>query len=86
MFPRLVLAATVLTAFAAPVARAEAVTRLVPARGSTLVLEGSSNVKAWRCTGSTIDAVMEVAAPLDRINNIIDRIEDGNVAALMATP
>jgi len=55
---------------------------LVAANGSQLSLEGSSNVKDWRCGGTTLDGHMEVAAPLSQINNIIDRIEDGDVARL----
>jgi YceI-like domain len=55
---------------------------LVASAGSQLTLEGSSNVKAWRCSGTTLDARMEVAAPLAQINSIIDRIEDGDVARL----
>ena len=55
---------------------------LVASAGSQLSLEGSSNVTDWRCNGTTLDARMEVAAPLDRINDIIDRIEDGDVARL----
>jgi hypothetical protein len=55
---------------------------LVASSGSRLVLEGSSNVTDWRCSGTTLEARMEVAAPLAQINNIIDRIEDGDVARL----
>lgn len=55
---------------------------LVAATGSQLTLEGSSNVKDWRCSGTTLEARMEVAAPLAHINSIIDRIEDGDVARL----
>jgi YceI-like domain len=55
---------------------------LVASAGSQLTLEGSSNVKDWRCSGTTLDARMEVAAPLAQINSIIDRIEDGDVARL----
>jgi hypothetical protein len=66
-------------AFAASAAES---TRLVSANASRLVLQGSSNVAPWRCSGSTLDGRMEVAAPLSRINNVIDRIEDGNVAML----
>lgn len=55
---------------------------LVAAAGSNLTLEGSSNVRDWRCNGTTLDGRMEVAAPLAQINNIIDRIEDGDVARL----
>ena len=57
-------------------------TRLVAGSPSRLVLLGSSNVRDWRCSGTTLDGRMEVAAPIDRINHVIDRIEDGNVAAL----
>ncbi len=55
---------------------------LVSGSPSKLVLQGSSNVAPWRCSGTTLEGAMEVAAPLQRINNIIDRIEDGNVALL----
>ena len=55
---------------------------LVASAGSQLTLEGTSNVKDWRCSGVTLDGRMEVAAPLARINHIIDRIEDGDVARL----
>ena len=68
-------------AFAASAAES---TRLVSGGASQLVLQGSSNVAPWRCSGRTIDGRMEVAAPLSRINNVIDRIEDGNVAMLTA--
>ena len=50
------------------------------------MLEGSSNVAPWRCSGTTLDGRMNVAAPLDRINAVIDRIEDGNIAQWMANP
>ena len=56
--------------------------QLVASAGSQLTLQGSSNVKDWRCSGTTLDGRMEVAAPLTQINNIIDRIEDGDVARL----
>lgn len=59
-------------------------TQLVASSASKLVLEGSSNVTDWRCSGATIDASMEVAAPLDRINAVIDRVEDGNIGVWMA--
>jgi hypothetical protein len=55
---------------------------LVASAGSNLTLDGSSNVKDWRCSGTTLEGRMEVAAPLQQINNIIDRIEDGDVARL----
>lgn len=56
--------------------------QLVSSAGSQLTLHGSSNVKDWRCSGTTLDGRMEVAAPLTQINHIIDRIEDGDVARL----
>lgn len=65
----------------APTAGAES-TQLVAASASRLVLAGSSNVKDWRCSGTTLEGRMEVAAPLAQINRIIDRIEDGDVARL----
>lgn len=65
---------------------AEEATRLVAGAPSQLVLEGSSNVAAWRCRGTTLDGRMEVAAPLDHINAVIDRIEDGNIARWIANP
>jgi len=68
-------------AFAANAAES---TRLVSGAASELVLQGSSNVAPWRCSGKTLDGRMEVAAPLSRINHLIDRIEDGNVATLTA--
>jgi len=53
---------------------------------STLLLNGSSNVTRWRCSGSTLAGAMKVAAPLHQINEVIDRIEDGQVSALLAHP
>ncbi len=65
---------------------AEESTRLVASAPSQLVLEGSSNVAGWRCRGTTLDGQMEVAAPLAHINDVIDRIENGNIALWMANP
>jgi hypothetical protein len=45
-------------------------TRLVAANPSRLVLEGSSNVAAWRCSGTTLEGGMEVAASLSEIGDI----------------
>jgi hypothetical protein len=70
---------------AAPLSGAES-TRLVPTAPSQLVLEGSSNVTGWRCSGSTLDGRMDVAAPLQHINNVIDRVEDGDIGRWMANP
>ena len=58
-------------------------THLVAIAPTSLVLEGTSNVSAWRCHSTTVDADMNVAAPVDRINAVIDRIEDGNVGVWM---
>jgi hypothetical protein len=65
---------------------APSATTLIPAASSQLVLEGSSNVTDWRCTGSSLEGEMNVAAPLDKINAVIDRIEDGNIGVWMANP
>jgi YceI-like domain len=54
-------------------------TRLVSGAPSRLVLQGSSNVAPWRCSGTTLDGRMEVAVPLSQINHLIDRIEDGAI-------
>ena len=75
-----------LACFAAAPLFAEETTRLVAGTPSQLVLEGSSNVTDWRCHGTTVDGRMEVAAPLTRINSIIDHIEDGNIVMLMKAP
>lgn len=69
---------------AMPAAAGAESTRLVSGAPSKLVLQGSSNVAGWRCSGTALEGAMEVAATLQRINNIIDRIEDGRVALLTA--
>lgn len=61
-------------------------TQFVAGSTSELVLEGSSNVANWRCKGTTLDGRMEVAAPLSRINDVIDRVEDGNIGVWMSNP
>ncbi|HEX6086687.1 MAG TPA: YceI family protein [Thermoanaerobaculia bacterium] len=68
--------------FATTAVHAAGSTQLVASAGSNLSLEGSSNVKDWRCGGTTLEARMDVAAPLEQVNHIIDRIEDGDVARL----
>lgn len=70
----------------ANVAGAEAGTRLVVGPRSTLLLQGSSNVADWRCSGNTIRGAMSVAAPIEKINDVIDHIEDGDVARWMSNP
>ncbi len=61
-------------------------TRLTAGSGSTVVLEGSSNVADWRCRATSIDAHMIIATSADHINEVIDRIEDGNIGVWMANP
>ena len=61
-------------------------TRLSVAPQSSLLLNGSSNVAPWRCTGTTLNGSMEVAEPIDKINGVIDHIEDGQIQALMDNP
>lgn len=59
---------------------------LRPSAESVLVMRGSSNVTDWRCRGTSLEAEMHVAAPIEKINAVIDRIEDGNIGVWMATP
>lgn len=67
-------------------ANAAEATRLTAGAASAVVLEGSSNVTGWRCRGTSIDARMEIATSPDHINEVIDRIEDGNIGVWMANP
>ncbi len=71
--------------FASGLHAAEA-TRLIAGAGSAVVLEGSSNVTDWQCRGTSIDALMVVATSADHINEVIDRIEDGNIGPWMSNP
>lgn len=57
---------------------------LVAAPPSSLTLAGSSNLASWRCSGTTLDGRMDVAAPLAQINAVIDTIEDGDLTRLTA--
>lgn len=61
-------------------------TQLIAGRSSSVMLEGSSNFAAWRCSGASMDARMTVASSPDHINAVIDRIEDGNIGVWMADP
>ncbi len=72
--------------FVASAAHASEATRLTAGAASAVVLEGSSNVTDWRCRGTSIDARMIVATSPDHINEVIDRIEDGNVGVWMSNP
>lgn len=67
-------------------ASAAEATRLTAGAASAVVLEGSSNVTDWRCRGTSIDARMEIASSPDHINEVIDRIEDGNIGVWMSNP
>lgn len=72
--------------FLASTAMAAEATRLQAGAASAVALEGSSNVTDWRCRGTSMDAGMVVPTSLDHINEVIDRIEDGNIGVWMATP
>jgi hypothetical protein len=72
--------------FAASVVHAAEATRLTAGAASAVVLEGSSNVTDWRCRGTSIDARMLVATSPAHINEVIDRIEDGNIGVWMSDP
>lgn len=78
-----VLIAMLLVALAGSAAEA---TRLTAAAGSAVVLDGSSNVAGWRCRGTSIDAEMTVATTAAHLNDVIDRVEDGNIGVWMARP
>lgn len=70
----------------ASVVHAAEATRLTAGAASAVVLEGSSNVTDWRCRGTSIDARMVVATSPAHINDVIDRIEDGNIGVWMSEP
>jgi hypothetical protein len=75
-----------LLVLAACAAQAAEATRLTAVPASVVVLQGRSNVAAWQCRGATIDAIMTVAATPERINAVIDRVEDGNIGVWMSNP
>ncbi|HEU4522079.1 MAG TPA: YceI family protein [Thermoanaerobaculia bacterium] len=81
----LVLIACMFAAAATPAA-AEPQTVFTPASQSKLVLDGSSNVTDWQCSGTSLDGELTVAAPIEKINAVIDRIEDGNIGVWMNDP
>lgn len=70
---------------AATFAHADDTTRLVSSAPSRLVLEGSSNVAAWRCSGTTLEGRMDVAAPLDRIDSVMTGVEDFRLTVPVST-
>lgn len=53
---------------------------------SAVVLDGSSNVADWRCRGTSMNAEMTIATTAAHLNEVIDRVEDGNIAVWMAKP
>lgn len=61
-------------------------TRLAAAPGSSIQLKGSSNVAKWQCRGTAIAVTMTVAAPIEKINDVINRIENGDIAPWMSNP
>jgi hypothetical protein len=71
---------------AASIAEAGPVTRLTAGAASVVVLDGSSNVTDWRCRGTSVDALMRVATSPEHLNEVIDRVEDGNIGVWMANP
>jgi hypothetical protein len=70
----------------ASITEAATVTRLTAGTTSAVVLDGSSNVTDWRCRGTSIDALMRVATTPEHLNEVIDRVEDGNIGVWMANP
>lgn len=80
-----ILRATLMT-LSATVAFAFGPARFEAARPSTVLLKGSSNLAEWRCSGTSVIAEVEIDATVDKINEVIDRVEDGNVSAWILTP
>jgi len=68
-----------------PVAGADT-TRMAIAPQSSIVLTGSSNLAQWKCRGGGLKGGMEVDASIAKINQVIDRIEDGNMSVWMREP
>lgn len=83
MKPLSVIAAVLVLAASSPGASE---TLFTPGAASRLILDGSSNVTDWRCSGTTLDAELTVAAPIGKINAVMDRIEDGNIGVWMHDP
>ena len=61
-------------------------TRLAAAAGSSIQLKGSSNVAKWQCKGTEIAVTMTIAAPIEKINDVINRVENGDIAPWMSNP
>lgn len=81
----IVLAAVLLVAAAGSLG-AGGQTVLTAGAPSRLVLDGSSNVTDWTCSGTSLSGELTVAAPIEKINAVIDRIEDGNIGVWMSDP
>ncbi len=62
MKPLVCFAAIAVILIGTDAASAAVSTQLVIAPRSSLVLSGSSNVTGWRCTGTTLEGRMDVAA------------------------
>jgi hypothetical protein len=86
MRPHLVVSLLLALAVMTSSANAGEITRLTAGAASVVVLEGSSNVTDWRCNGNSIEALMVVATSASHINEVIDRVEDGNIGVWMANP
>lgn len=88
MIPHGRFAAAIVLTISSSIATAapQGTTRLTVAPRSTLVLNGTSNVASWRCTGTTMSGEAVIAAPLTKVNEVIDRVEDGNIGAWMTNP
>jgi polyisoprenoid-binding protein YceI len=61
-------------------------THLAMAPRSILVLTGSSNLSQWQCRGAALQGTMDVDASIEKINDVIDRVEDGNMSVWMSEP
>ena len=63
---------SLLVALVAMSAQAAEGTRLTASTASAVVLDGSSNLAAWRCRGTSVDALMVIAAPPDDLDAVED--------------
>ncbi|HEX2832845.1 MAG TPA: YceI family protein [Thermoanaerobaculia bacterium] len=68
-----------------PFAFADETMHLVSAMPSKLVLEGTSNLAAWRCSGTTLDGQMAVAAPLLEMDSVIAGVEEFTLRVPIST-
>lgn len=79
-------AASAVLLLATPLAAAPASSRFAVGPRSTLLLNGTSNVAPWRCTGTTMQGNVVVASPVEKINEVIDHVEDGDISKWMTNP